>query len=135
VTIQKHGLAVYLDVSGSVNDHLPAIIGVLQSLRTDLTSVFLFSNKVVEVSFQSLLQGVVRTTYGTDFDCVAASIVERGLDKAIVLTDGYASLKPELQEELQRRKVRIMTVLYGGKTACPEFASLGVVVQLEDVVH
>jgi hypothetical protein len=135
VTTQKHGLAVYLDVSGSVNDHLPAIIGILQSLREDLTTVFLFSNKVLEVSFQKLLQGAVKTTYGTDFDCVAASIVERGLDKAIVLTDGYAGLKPDLQDELRRRRVRVMTVLFGSKQECPEFAPLGDVVQLEDIVH
>jgi len=135
VTTQKHGLAVYLDVSGSVNDYLPEIIGVLQSLRTDLTSVFLFSNKVVEVSFQSLLRGAVKTTYGTDFNCIAQSLIDRGLDKAIVLTDGYAGLNPDLQDELRRKKVRVMTVLYGGKQECPELAPLGHVVQLEDVVH
>jgi hypothetical protein len=135
VTSQKQGLAVYLDVSGSVTDHLPAIVGILRSLSADLTTLFLFSNKVVEVSFQSLVQGAVKTTYGTDFNCVAQSIVDRNLDKAIVVTDGYASLKPELQEELRRRRVQMMTVLYGGKTACPEFAPLGDVVQLEEVVH
>jgi hypothetical protein len=135
VTTKKQGLAVYLDVSGSVNEHLPEIIGVLQSLRTDLTSVFLFSNQVVEVPFHSLLQGAVKTTYGTDFNCIANSIIEHALDKAVVLTDGYACLKPELQDELKRRKVRMMTVLFGGKQDCPEFEPIGDVVQLEDVTH
>ncbi|GMW03698.1 MAG: hypothetical protein AMXMBFR84_48320 [Candidatus Hydrogenedentota bacterium] len=135
VTSHKQGLAVYLDVSGSVNEHLPGIIGVLQSLRTELTSVFLFSNIVVEIPFHTLLQGAVKTTYGTDFNCIANSIIERGLDKAVVLTDGYAGLKPEQLEELRRRKVRTMTVLFGGKQDCPEFQPLGDVVQLEDIVH
>ncbi len=36
VTTEKRGLAIYLDVSGSVNHHLPEIIVLLRSLRTEL---------------------------------------------------------------------------------------------------
>jgi len=132
---RKQGLAVYVDVSGSVNEHLPHIVGLLQSLQSELTTAFLFSNQVVEIPFHTLLQGALRTTHGTDFNCIAQSILDRGLDKAIILTDGYASLTPELQNELKRKKTRTMTVLFGGKTECPEFAPLGDVVQLEDIVQ
>ena len=135
VTTQQRGLAVYLDVSGSVNQHLPEIIGLLQSLKNELKTVFLFSNKVIEVPFQTLLSGKLQTTYGTDFNCIASSILERGYDKAVILTDGYAGLSEDLSKQLHRVHTRTLTVLFGGKTDCPEFAPTGDVVQLEDITE
>jgi hypothetical protein len=132
---QQRGLAVYLDVSGSVNQHLPKIGGLLQHLRDNLLTIYLFSNKVVQVPLSTLLTGVVQTTYGTDFDCIAESILENGLDKAVVMTDGYATLEDKNQEELKRRNVRMLTLLFGGKGDCPEFQPFGDVLQLEDVVE
>ncbi|NUM55785.1 MAG: hypothetical protein HUU46_19260 [Candidatus Hydrogenedentes bacterium] len=134
-TTQQQGLAVYLDVSGSVNEHLPRIIGLLQGLKHDLKSIYLFSNKVVEVPFQTLLNGKLQTTYGTDFNCIAASILERGHDKAVILTDGYAALSDDRSKQLQQARTRTLTVLFGGKEDCPEFALTGDVVQLEDIVE
>ena len=70
------GLAVYLDVSGSVEDDLPKILGVLGNMQSDIEKVFTFSNDVEEVSLKALAKGEgIRTTYGTDFDCVAQSII------------------------------------------------------------
>jgi len=86
------GLAVYLDVSGSVHDDLPRILGVLGNMQSDIEKVFTFSNDIVETSLKALAKGEgIRTTYGTDFDCVVASILERGYPKAVVITDGLAS--------------------------------------------
>jgi hypothetical protein len=81
------GLAIYLDVSGSVNNYLPKILGILGNLKKEITSLFLFSNQVVETSLASLLKGNIRTTLGTDFNCVAKSILERGFDRAIIIRD------------------------------------------------
>ena len=72
----NRGLAIYLDVSGSVNSYLPKILGILKNLRKEITTIFQFSNKVVETSLESLLRGNINTTYGTDFDCIAQSILE-----------------------------------------------------------
>jgi len=133
VATKNRGLAIYLDVSGSVNEHLPKILGILADLKRELRTVFLFSNRVVEVPFTSLMQGQLETTGGTDFNCIARSILDRELDKAIVLTDGYASLNQELGKALQSQKTTLLTVLFGGKEDCPEFAPLGDVVQLEEI--
>ncbi len=76
-TTEDAGLAVYLDVSGSVNQHLPEIIGLLRHLKEDLRTIYLFSNQVAEVPFKDLLKGQVKTTYGTDFDCIEASSAMR----------------------------------------------------------
>jgi hypothetical protein len=133
VTPQERGLAVYLDVSGSVNQHLPEIIGLLRSLRTELKTIFLFSNKIVEVPFRTLLAGHVQTTYGTDFNCIAEHIITHRFDKAVILTDGYASMTEENQQQLKAREFRALTVLFGGRTESPEFEALGDVVQLDEV--
>jgi len=130
---QERGLAVYLDVSGSVNQHLPEIVGLLRSLKAELMSIFLFSNKVVEVPFRTLLVGQVQTTYGTDFDCIAEHVLTNRFDKAVVLTDGYASMTEENQEQLRSREFRALTVLFGGRADSPEFEALGDVVQLDEV--
>ena len=130
---QERGLAVYLDVSGSVNQHLPEIIGLLRSLKAELKTIYLFSNKVVEVPFRTLLTGHVQTTYGTDFNCIAEHILANRFDKAVILTDGYASMTEENQEQLKARAFRALTVLFGGKTESPELMKLGDVVQLDEV--
>jgi len=127
---KKLGLAVYLDVSGSVSEHQPKIIALLSNLKSQINSVFLFSNKVVEVPFKSVLQGKAQTTYGIDFNCIAKSILEKHFDKAVVITDGYADLNEENREAMKEKRVRIMTILFGGKTDCEEFLPFGDVVQL-----
>ena len=132
---QERGLAIYLDVSGSVNDYLPEIIGVMRNLHADLKTVLLFSNAIAEIPFKSLLKGRVETTYGTDFDCIAEHILEQKYDKAVIMTDGYASMKKANQEALEKQKVNTLTVLFGGRKECPEFAVFGDVVQLEDVTE
>ncbi len=129
----ERGAAVYLDVSGSVHEHLPRIVGLVARLRGRVKSIYLFSNRVVETSLQALSEGRIGTTYGTDFDCIAESVLEHGYDRAIVITDGYASLDDELSARLAAGSVKILTVLFGGKTDCPEFEPFGEVVQLDDV--
>jgi len=130
---RKQGIAIYLDVSGSVNDYLPEIIGVIMKLQNKLSTVFLFSNAVVEMPVKKLILGQIETTYGTDFDCIAQSIIENQYDKAVVITDGYASLSEDLSKKLKKQKVRILTILFDGKDDCPEFESFGEVVQLDDL--
>jgi uncharacterized protein with von Willebrand factor type A (vWA) domain len=82
---------------------------------------------------KDLIRGNIETTGGTDFNCVARSIIEKNFDKAVVVTDGYASLGNELSEELKKRKVSILTLLFGGRQDCPEFEPFGEVVQLDEM--
>jgi len=127
------GLAIYLDVSGSVNEYLPKILGILRNLKNEITSIFLFSNKTIEIPFRSLLKGELRTTYGTDFDCIAESIIERQFDKAIIITDGYASMKKDNSETLRKSGLTTLTILFDQAHSCKEFEAFGDVVRLEDV--
>ena len=131
---RKRGLAVYLDVSGSVQEHLPKIIGILARLKDVLTGVFLFSNAVEEIPFKQLLSGRIATTFGTSFDCVAESIAIRGFERAVIITDGFASLSPNKGTALREGKVKLLTILFGGGSACQPLESYGEVVQLDRVV-
>jgi len=131
---KKHkGLAIYLDVSGSVNQYLSKIIGILKNLQKEITTIFQFSNKVVESTFSDLLRGNIQTTYGTDFNCVAKSILERAFDKAIIITDGYASMNDDLKQQLIKQKLSTLTILFNNAQSCEEFASFGDCVFLEDI--
>jgi len=127
------GIAIYLDVSGSVNSYLPEIVGAIAKLSEEIPTLYLFSNQVVETTMKDLIRGNIETTGGTDFNCVARSIIEKNFDKAVVVTDGYASLGNELSEELKKRKVSILTLLFGGRQDCPEFEPFGEVVQLDEM--
>jgi hypothetical protein len=132
-TSEEKGLAIYLDVSGSVNDYLPKIIGVLAKLKNSVTSLFLFSNIVVETTMQDLIKGKIRTSYGTDFNCIAHSIIERRFEKAIIITDGYADMSEELSKQLKTMALVTLTILFDGTTECEDFAKFGDVVNLSDV--
>jgi len=132
---ENKGVPIFLDVSGSVNEHLPAIVGLLTHYRNRIRSVYLFSNAVREVPFDMLCAGRLSTTYGTDFNCVARAISERGYDRAVVLTDGYASLDDDHAQLLGEDRPSILTILFGAKTDCPELAPFGDVVQLADVIE
>ena len=134
-TTKDQGLVIYLDVSGSVDEYLPKIISILRNLKNEISSIFLFSNKVVEVAFTTLLQGKIKTTGGTDFDCIAESILDRQFDKAIIITDGYASMKAENKKKLQSLKLKSLTILFERAQKCADFECFGDIVQLDDITH
>jgi len=129
------GLAIFLDVSGSVNQYLPKILGILQDLRNEITSIFLFSNKTFEIPFRSLLKGVIKTTGGTDFDCIAESILDRQLDKAVIITDGYASMSKTNSEKLKKQGLTTITILFNRAQNCRDFEVFGDIVRLEDICN
>ena len=68
-----------------------------------------------------------------DFDGIAQSILERNFDKAIVITDDYASMNDELKTQLKVHGLKALTVLFGGMTQCEDFQSFGDAVELEDI--
>ncbi len=131
---KNRGIAIYLDVSGSVNDHLPEILGILRRLQNEITTIYEFSNAVVEISMRQLARGKVATTFGTSFDSVAKSILENEYQKAVVITDGFSSIEPDLQKQMKQRGVKILTILFGGANESCDFANFGEVIHLNNAV-
>lgn len=132
-TCTHTGLAIYLDVSGSVREHLPAIIGVIGKLSSEIPTLYLFSNAVVETTMKDLIRGNISSTGGTDFDCIAESIIDKNYDKAVIITDGYASLSSGLSDELKKRKTAILTILFGRCTHSPDLEAFGETIKLDDI--
>ena len=131
---KNHGLANYLDVSGSVNDSLSEILGILRKLHNEVTGVYQFSDKVVKTSMQKLTAGKIATTCGTSFDALARSIPESEHQKAVVITDGFSNIESGLHKQMKGKAVTILTILFGGGSERNDFAQFGEVIHLKDAV-
>ena len=94
---------VYIDVSGSMSHVLPMLYAALLPLRQYIApQVVLFSTELERIPFARLKEGVVCSTYGTHISCVTQDIVDRGIRKALILTDGWVGDIPRIH----RRKLR-----------------------------
>lgn len=119
-TIRRDGKRVkcniYIDVSGSVDSYITWLYGcVLELERVAELQCFLFSNKVVPVTMEDLKNGKVNTTGGTDFDCIAAHSLEKGneeIKKAVIFTDGYASMTKENQEAVKKAGIQYIGAVF-----------------------
>ncbi|VGO18794.1 VWA-like domain-containing protein [Pontiella sulfatireligans] len=131
----REGVAIFLDVSGSVNQSLPEICGLLARYRRNIRSVYQFSNAVSEIGMAELMEGRVKTTGGTDFNCVAETILDEGFLKAVVITDGYASLSNENYQRLKQAGVRLLTILFGVHNNGDALAPFGEVVRLNEITE
>jgi len=108
---------VYVDVSGSMDGVLPLIYGALLPLKGYLHErIHLFSTEVRDIDPVQLARGEVSTTLGTDIDCVTGHMLEHGVRRAVLITDGWVGEVPsEHAARLRRRKARINGVVtYSG---------------------
>ncbi len=85
---------VYLDVSGSMCDDLPWIIGALTPLeKAGLCRIYLFSTRVFDIPKGDIGTKPLKTTWGTEIECILRHLMEIPVKKrprqAVVLTDGY----------------------------------------------
>jgi len=111
-------VSVYLDVSGSMGAMLEALHAALLPLRRTLVlKVWQFSTEVAEVSDREFERGRIRTTGGTDINCVVRHAVERAAHttRVVVLTDGYAGqLQPQLVRDVRRIGLSVRLGITGG---------------------
>lgn len=108
--------AVYLDVSGSMNEELKRLSAILLRFRHLLKLPFwAFSNTVSPAEFR---QGklVTGTTKGTEIGCVVAHLKATRPAKALVITDGFVEApRSGWQETLARHGVEFL-ISSGGTT-------------------
>jgi hypothetical protein len=105
---------VYLDVSGSMTELIPYLTSLLLPYAAaGRARVFQFSTQVEPLPLESLRRGDVKTTGGTDIECVLDHILaEPRLRRVLLLTDGYTGQpRPDQAELLLGRKVRLHVVL------------------------
>jgi predicted metal-dependent peptidase len=132
---EKSGkINIYLDVSGSVSSEIPQIVGLMRNIKSKIEKIYLFSNACVEVGIEEVAKGNIATTYGTSFDCVAKSILENDIKKALIFTDGYAYLNHTYITSLKEKKVDLMVVLFcDGQLQYGTFQTIAEVVKLGDI--
>lgn len=86
---RKGSCQIYLDVSGSMNGEMAALISLLQRLRDYIRMPFwAFSDRVKPAVIE---KGILKTesTGGTAMNCVLEHVARTRPGKAIVITDGY----------------------------------------------
>ena len=104
--------AIYLDVSGSISHKVPILYGIVKNLSLYATlKIFLFSNKVVPITIKEIKEGRIKTTYGTDFDCIAKSIFQDRSKLNFIVTDGYATMEKGNMDRLKKLGVKTLGIL------------------------
>jgi hypothetical protein len=118
---------VYLDVSGSMDQYIPALYGGLAALRQHVEpNVLLFSTRVREISLEDLRRGRVDTTGGTDLACVLREIQARRSRKVLLVTDGYVGAPTQgqiRQLRAARCEVRVLLTPDGWRDDLEDLAS------------
>ena len=99
VTRECGTAALYLDVSGSMDELLPRLLASLVPLRRLLRAeVWAFSTRVERLTHADLVRRQLRTTYGTHIGPVLRHFSEMvrkdGIRRALVITDGYVGSAP-----------------------------------------
>jgi len=106
---------VYLDVSGSMAEVLPYLLGlVLPYIATGQADIFQFSTIVEPLPLSRLQQGRLQTTGGTDINCVLEHLLGFNpvIHRALVLTDGATGMPADQYAgRVQEQNVRIYVVL------------------------
>jgi hypothetical protein len=106
---------VYLDVSGSMGNLLPLLVGLITPyvLRRQ-AEVYQFSTKVEPLPTKALREGKLKTTMGTNINCVLnhALQLKPPVSKILIVTDGMVG-KPDarLVAQVRERHMRVYVVL------------------------
>ncbi len=105
---------VYLDVSGSMSGLEDAIYGAILDCREWVyPSVHLFSTSIADVSHEDIRKGVVVSTGGTDYTCIARHMKANKVRRACIITDGWVG-KPRGGHRETLSKARL-GVAYAGE--------------------
>ena len=122
---------VYLDVSGSMTELLPRLIGLLVPFVADgRATAWQFSTTVEPLPLAALRRGRLATTLGTSIDCVAAHLLAHpAVRRAVIVTDGYVGrARADLARRLGDAGVRLHGVLPAESAWAGDLEALGAAV-------
>ena len=86
---KSHFVNIYLDVSGSMNDEISELVGLLYYFKKKIQiRLLVFSNYVSEANF---INGKLQfeSSGGTSISAVFDHIRENKINKSLIITDGY----------------------------------------------
>lgn len=122
---------VYLDVSGSMSELLPRLVGLLVPFVADgRAAAWQFSTTVEPLPLAALHRGRLTTTFGTSIDCVAAHLLAHpAVRRAVIVTDGYVGrARADLARRLADTGVRLHGVLPAESAWAADLEALGAAV-------
>ncbi len=103
---------LYIDVSGSVEDVLPLIYRLVDSVKSYLNDpIYLLSGIVKEISLSELHNGLLITNSVTDFDELLKHAFNNNFKKFLVITDGEGDIDMDRVKDVKERKMEIYQVL------------------------
>jgi hypothetical protein len=106
---------IYLDVSGSMSNMLPYLLGLLLPyVSRGFADVFQFSTTVEPMPLPDIRKAQLRTTRGTDINCVLDHILATTMQihRILILTDGYTGVpSDELIGQVKDKGLRVHIVL------------------------
>ncbi len=107
---------LYIDVSGSMEDYLPFIYKLIDSVKMYINhTIYLMSSDIVAIMIDEFKKGIKKTGYGTSFNRLLEHAIENDFKKLLVITDGEGSIKYDLADEVKKRKIEIYEVLVDEK--------------------
>ena len=105
--VRRGTTQIYLDVSGSMNVEMDAIVSLVWRLRRHIRLPFWAFSDTVEPAEIRDGRLVTSTTGGTSMDAVLRHIAETRPGKAVVITDGYIDeCDPDLLTAVRGQDVR-----------------------------
>lgn len=107
---------VYLDVSGSMAQILPEFVDLLlPHVRTNQIRVFQFSNQVEPLTLEQIKTGRLRSTQGTDINCLLRHLADQRLvRRALILTDGHVGRpQDDVRKLLLEKRLTIYAAVAG----------------------
>ena len=106
ITTRTH---VYLDVSGSMNGVLAAVLGAMHLCREFVhPTVHQFSTRIVDTSMRTLLSGEISSTGGTEIACVLTHMRTHNVKRAVIITDGLVGApSPEGAEWMRGARIGV----------------------------
>ena len=114
---KNKGVAVYVDVSGSMYREMPKICGLLGNMKSYLSQVYQFSTEVYRSEVKELSEGNFKTTGGTDFDCIVESAIKNSERKVVIITDGYAWISDDNEKRAKSCIDKALVILTGKRSA------------------
>jgi hypothetical protein len=116
---------VYVDVSNSLIAFLPAMYGILNSLRDLIADpVHQFSTVIADVTMAELARGVRRSTGGTKFNPIFRHAIDHDCKDIVVFTDGEGRLTESLGAKFKDQNRRLHLVKVNALKLHREFSPL-----------
>lgn len=110
----KLALCMYVDVSGSMTEHLRYLHVFIKAVVQVPLKVKLFDTTVQEVEPEDVIAGNVRVGGGTDFNCVLQDLIEDDdVGSGVIFTDGGAGVSPGLADRVRQAGKLLYGVYFG----------------------